>query len=761
MKVAIISFHNAYNYGACLQAYALQEAILGLGIDCQYINYINRRRSSGYKMSVRIVNCLKNGDLKGTIRNVCGIPFVYLRIKKFNRFYVENLKQTDCIYHSSKEASKLNNVYDKFIVGSDQVWDFEHNGYDDAYLLSFVTDSRKKISYASSFGSQKINYQNKKVLQKYISDIECLSTREQYGVNLIRKLTGRNGHLVLDPVFLPGRLFWKRFINKSNACQEIYTFYYINIYFDPDDICRITGWKDNKKHILSSSVHIKNFITKNEKVTFSLSPEEFLNEIFYAQMVITSSFHGLAFSIIFHKPFIVVLSGEEGKDERLLNLLKIIGLEDRIFSRKMTLKDINREINYSEVDEKLLPFVNYSLDFLINSLYKGRENVDRLTEPQIQDEKEDYKICNLEKCTGCGTCAEKCPMKAITMLPDEDGFLIPVIEKTKCIQCSICKEGCQINLPQLTLDSQHYYVYKNDIAVRMKSSSGGAFRAMAEYVVSEGGVVVASEMQRDWTLQHTLARTMGQVRRQSATYYVQGKAFECFKEIEKLLKNGVFILFVGTPCQVAGLRCYLEKEYENLYLCDILCRGVPSPKLFKIFIDYLQSRGTLTQLKMRDKNIGWSGYCVSARINGKVYKNRGWLKAYSVMFSKGLINRTSCFQCLYSNYERQGDITIGDYWGIKKYHRELNDHRGVSLIISNNIKGENFIKRAINKNQLIEIKKEESGQNSLIAPMKKPARRTACILSMELLYETAAKKYGEWNVRGSVKEIIKKMFIDY
>ena len=181
--------------------------------------------------------------------------------------------------------------------------------------------------------------------------------------------------------------------------------------------------------------------------------------------------------------------------------------------------------------------------------------------------------------------------------------------------------------------------------------------------------------------------------------------------------------------------------------------------MFKVFIDYLKSKGNLQELKQRDKEIGWKGYCVSAVIDGKKYKNTGWLKGYGVMFSHALINRTSCYQCQYASYNRPSDITIGDYWGIENHHKELKDKLGVSLVLVNTEKGQAFFEKATSGTEKYELQQNETAQNSLKHPKKQPMRRIGCMKEMEMSYASAAKKYGEWNLKGYVKETIRRFFI--
>lgn len=367
MKIGLISFHNAFNYGAGLQAYALQEGIKEAGYSCEYINYINQRRADGYKISVRTLNAVKNKKWKTAVKSVCGAPFVWNRGRKFNKFYKQNLLVTEKVYSTCESVKELCTHYDKFIVGSDQVWNAEHNGTDLAYFLGFENDMSKTISYASSFGMDSIPADLVDWYREGIGHIGCLSTREKIGVRLIQELTGRKAQLVLDPVFLINREKWERVVAPKKENRR-YTFYYINAEYNLGHFSADTGWEDGQKHILSSSVSAKDFFKSDRKVTFAMAPGEFLRQISDAELVVTTSFHCLAFSIIFHKPFVVILSGDSGRDERLLNLLKITGLENRIMNPNIRVTDILKPIDYETVDSRLSKYIQYSKDFLLSAI---------------------------------------------------------------------------------------------------------------------------------------------------------------------------------------------------------------------------------------------------------------------------------------------------------------------------------------------------------------------------------------------------------
>lgn len=369
MKIALLSFHNAANYGAALQAYALQRALLDMGYENEYINYQNQHRKNSYSMSHHIIDSLKKNDFIGAIKYILGAPFMNLRKIRFNKFYKNNLKCTSKIYSTSNDAKSLNNDYFKFIVGSDQVWNYKNNGNDDAYLLSFVDDDSKKVSYSSSFGISEIPIEQKNIYSTYLSRIAYLSVREQYGVELVKELTNREAKLVLDPVFLLSKTRWEQMSNKK-IDNRSYVFSYTNKPNQLESFLYSTKYDLKGKHVykLSSNLTINDFIDSKIHVKYTMSPTDFISVIRDSELIVSASFHCIAISIILNKPFVAILTGDKGKDERILNILKILGLENRIYSEKMTLKQVNETIDYDLVNEKMESMKSISIQFLKNAI---------------------------------------------------------------------------------------------------------------------------------------------------------------------------------------------------------------------------------------------------------------------------------------------------------------------------------------------------------------------------------------------------------
>lgn len=367
MKIALLSFHNAANYGAALQAYALQQYLDHQGYETEYIDYQNDMRRSAYDMRFHIHLCIKNHQWLAALKYLFGAPFMQLRKSKFSLFY-KKLRCTKKTYFNAQQLSEIADSYDKYVVGSDQVWNPHNNGNDTAFLLSFVTSDKKKISYSSSFGIATIPDGLKDNYRKYLSAFAYLSSRELFGCQLIKELTGRDSTHVLDPVFLLESEEWGKCIGK--ATKDSFVFCYTNRENQLTDFFKTTGYQlqGSKIYKLTRFVKLSDFVSPTTRVKYTMSPEEFLGNIRDSKLVVTASFHCLALSIIFNKQFVCFITGDKGKDERVVGLLQALGLTDRIYTPEMTREDVDRPIDYARVSEKIGELLKQSSSYLLNAL---------------------------------------------------------------------------------------------------------------------------------------------------------------------------------------------------------------------------------------------------------------------------------------------------------------------------------------------------------------------------------------------------------
>ena len=327
-------------------------------------------------------------------------------------------------------------------------------------------------------------------------------------------------------------------------------------------------------------------------------------------------------------------------------------------------------------------------------------------------------VINRNDCTGCMACFNKCPVNAINIIDNKQGFRTPIIDEKKCIKCNICAKVCPVikndkekekelkeeKVKEEKNDNENHnkidvYACKNkDIKIRMESSSGGVFSIIAGYIIKKGGVVVGAKFDERFNVVHDISENIDQLKKFRGSKYVQSEIKEIFKKVEKYLKEERFVLFTGTPCQVEGLISYLGKSYEKLYTQDFICHGVPSPKVWRKYLEYLKNNGELKEITFRSKSEeGWNNYYTKYTFdNGEESKHHS-KDIYMNLFLKNLILRKSCFNCRFKKEKRISDITIGDFWGIKNIDESLNDETGVSVIMLNSEKAKELFQE-INKN---------------------------------------------------------------
>ena len=340
-----------------------------------------------------------------------------------------------------------------------------------------------------------------------------------------------------------------------------------------------------------------------------------------------------------------------------------------------------------------------------------------------------------QDCSGCSACKHICPNGAITMQPDSEGFLYPVINQKSCINCKLCTDICPFtNSEMLKNGGQQngYCCVHKDEEVLKASTSGGAFTALSDYILEIGGVVYGADFDEDYNVVHSRAINKAQRDRQRVSKYAQSDLKDTFVKVKNDLQNGLTVLFTGTPCQVAGLKAYLPRHLtENLYLCDLICHSIPSPLIWKEYKAYQEAKhggGKMTKVMFRSKIHPWTrdnsnrGFIFEMNNDGILHEDNIF---YDLFFKVGTIQRPACANCKFTTQNRVAAITIADYWGIEEFSPETYTPLGVSFVIANNPKGEKLvyhIKQRANVKQrpLAEQKKH---QKRLSEPVKFPHYR--------------------------------------
>lgn len=310
---------------------------------------------------------------------------------------------------------------------------------------------------------------------------------------------------------------------------------------------------------------------------------------------------------------------------------------------------------------------------------------------------------NADQCCGCHACYDSCPAKAIEMRMDSRGFLYPYIIDEKCIQCRKCQKVCPIqNIPALSSLGQAYGCYARSSEEHASSSSGGVFSVLARQVLSSGGAVCGAAFDKEHAVVHTVIENECDLRKLKETKYVQSSIGTVYSEIKELLKSNRLVLFSGMSCQVAGLKNFLGAEYSNLICVDLICHGVPSPGVWKRYLDELTAGKTVENVTFRNKIKGISSVTLDYHLeNGTTIQEAYSESPYIKGFIQNLYIRPSCTACHFKGVERCSDITIGDFWGIDEFHPGFSDGAAVSAVIINTQEGAMWFREV--QNQLVTI----------------------------------------------------------
>lgn len=338
-------------------------------------------------------------------------------------------------------------------------------------------------------------------------------------------------------------------------------------------------------------------------------------------------------------------------------------------------------------------------------------------------------IKDKHECCGCHACVSACSAHCITMKADEQGFLYPSVDKDICTHCGLCEKVCPVINQGMPCEPIKVYAAKcNDIQVRMQSSSGGIFTLLAEAVIKEGGVVFGAKFTENWNVVHAWTDSLDGIAFFRGAKYVQSTIGNTYKEAKEFLLQGRKVLFSGTPCQIAGLKSFLRKDYEGLVTVDMVCHGVPSPLVWKTYLTSENqgkpSQPTIESISFRDKTYGWKRYrfhiCYSGS-NNKPSSGNIYMKG----FLNNLYLRPSCHACPARSGKSGSDIVLGDFWGIEKHYPQIDDDKGISLVLINSHKGQTLYDSITKEHVEAQFEEALSGNPSIvhISPQSKYSRQ--------------------------------------
>ena len=389
-------------------------------------------------------------------------------------------------------------------------------------------------------------------------------------------------------------------------------------------------------------------------------------------------------------------------------------------------------------------------------------------------------ITQKQDCCGCNACAQICPKQCITMQEDNEVFLYPRVDTENCIDCHWCEKICPVsNHGTERKPLKVYAAINKDEEVRQQSSSGGIFTALAEQVIKQGGVVFGARFDEQWQVKHDYTETIEGLAAFRGSKYVQSQIGDTYQEAERFMKAGRKVLFSGTPCQIAGLRNFLRKEYDNLLTVDFICHGVPSPMVWRrylkeevarqcdrknsVLIHPIHEEDVLVEgISFRDKTMGWIKYSFALTLsttNGSGDKiqfcscSPMTKNEYLRGFMSNVYLRPSCYNCAFKKQKSGSDITLADFWGNVD---TFNDDKGICGVVVNTTKGHSFMDTPeIDKTEET-IERLAASNRCYFKSTRKPDNRNKF---MESMSETSVFRSIDLYGKPSFKEKVRFMLI--
>ncbi|MEF2606702.1 MAG: SDR family NAD(P)-dependent oxidoreductase [Schaedlerella sp.] len=678
--VGIFGLWYGRNYGSMVTYFALDEVLKGMGYS-----------------TVMIKNPLGREGI-----NLETLP------KSHSLRFAEKHYDITPLYNLN-EMFKLNRMCDKFVLGSDQMWNYGlSKPYRQSYYFDFVEDEKKAISYATSFGKDTYNAPEEyaKEVQKNLARFTAISVRDDFSKRICAENFGIKAEQVLDSVFLCPLEKYEELTQECTNIRKDFLFAYI---LDPrpefgEEIKKIA--EKTEKNVIVIFNEGDNKAEAKKKLALDYKNVEYwdeatLNEWLYcfknADFVITDSFHGSVFASIFSNEFIVKKNFGRGGG-RFDCLMDQLGLRNRMVEKisdistlfeHVWLKD---KIDYHAVQERLQPEIDKSYKWFKDALELPKEKLP----PVVLADKTvtTPAIWKNIKCTGCGACSNVCPADAITMLPNKDGFLNPSVDYDKCINCGLCEKKCVALHPKYENYSKpECYAFWASDEIRAVSSSGGVFTVAAEYILDKGGYVAGTIYNEDYSVRHTIIHSKDELWKMRGSKYMQSDVQKIYRDVKILLNQGELVLFTGLPCHIAALySCLGGRKYKNLYTIDLVCHGITSQKVFDKFHADVLGGKKLTDLQFKAKQPwGWHAGTNARFEDGTSYSVPLERCPYFIAYLKCISKNTTCGECQFNKLPRQADLSIGDFWGINKYNAEYNDQKGTSEILVNNERGAEFL----------------------------------------------------------------------
>lgn len=699
-KVAIMTWYHYPNFGTALQVTASSYIIKKLGYTPEVINYIPHGKVVNIKKN-KLTTYIKKINSKFNRKQHSEI-LDEKRIQIFQEFIKKNITLTnECKIDT--DFFNLNEKYDAFICGSDQIW--APSLFNSKYFLEFVHEQKKMIAYAPSIGLSEIKDKYvKNRMKECIDRFENLSIREEQGKALIKNICNKEAEVVLDPTLLLVSNEWDT----------------MSINFDyekPYILCYFLGYnKETWEHVkkLSKKLNIdikvipvfKEDLNRGFDIAKGVGPGEFLSLVKNASFVCTDSFHGTAFSINYEIPFYVYerFSNKDtnSQNSRIYNVLKLANLEERLIKDKSTLNQNPLKCTFEETRKRIEVQREKSINYLRKSLEKSTTSIETINE---------YMITNT--CCGCGVCSEVCNHGAINFKRNMNGFFEASVDTDKCRKCGLCKKVCPYNGEKsdiLDKNKSNLFMAQSEQNDTLKvSSSGGIAHEISKELCDNGYDIIGCKYDKESKEaihDIVLAGNIDNLNVFQGSKYIQSNSKKVLGDIVNESEKAIVF---GTPCQVAGIDklLRLKNKRDKFILVDLICHGVPTQNLWNKYLkegSIKYGYGVNPEANFRDKPKGWRKMHISIRGNGKTFTCIDKKDLFYRFFLLGHCYMPACYECAYRTASA-ADIRLGDYWGPR--YKKVKD--GVSMVIAMNKKGEETLIELKKKNK-IELQKMDCNE---------------------------------------------------
>lgn len=679
--VGILGVWMGCNYGSIATYYALNKIISGMGYSVLMIDKPQTNVKEDVELSMT-------------------------HSRRFAQEHYEISKS-----YKLQEFSELNSLCDKFVIGSDQVWNYGiSRNFGKSFYFDFADSTKGKVAYAVSFGHG-IDFapeEERKRISRYMGEFDAISVREADGVKICKDIYHVNAEQVLDPVFLADRKIFDELAEKANFHEkEKYIATYI---LDPTPE-KIEAMQYVSKKLGYKLVNMLDglpwLFEENQKklgmeAISNLQVEDWIACFKNSEFVITDSCHGASFALLYEKTVIPITNKRRGYS-RFKSLSDLFGFSDRLVTNPQEIMEksfLLQPMNYRVINEIMRNEKERCYAWLENALNSGTKKHKSILPQEAVTTKLDSNLC-----TGCGACTNVCPVNALKLADDEFGFYRSQITLDKCINCGKCANVCPA-LNSLDRDNEEkpkcYAVSLKNKDIVKESSSGGIFTALATKIFEKKGVVVGAAWGEDYAVNHIMIQNELELFNIRKSKYVQSYIGTILKEVKRELEKGKDVLFSGCPCQIAGLKSFLGKEYDNLLLVDILCSYVPSHMFFKKYLQEIFPEGiSKYEFRHKTEKYKWDCFTVNITTNSgeDIVRRGGSEDNYQRAYHSHIMCPVHCEKCKYQKVPRVGDLTIGDFWGIEKKDTSIDRGYGISLVLCNNKKGEEYLKQ-IDKNEI-------------------------------------------------------------